>query len=246
MTEHETAFDGTFAAWAKAWEFAGAEDGPFALAFQALDPRRWLGLVWGAAEQPFETILGLPRLAAFPALDRKALALVGGWLLLQQRSGEHGAMVCLAWSEAYVEFLAELNRTAAEGHPVKAGRELLDRWRSVLNRKLQRVQRSDKFLSAQRKMLDALLSSRAREREVIEAIANAFDLPTRTELDDAHGTLHNLKREVRALRRELESVKANAAGASPPAKPAPQPRAPGRRLAGARAKGGGNGAPRPA
>jgi len=129
---------------------------------------------------------------------------------------------------------------------VKAGREFLDRWTSVLNQKLQRVQRSDQFLSAQRKMLDALLSSRAREREVIEAIANAFDLPTRTELDDAHGTLHNLKREVRALRRELEAVKANAAGASTPAEPVRQPRAPARRLAVTRAKGGGNGDPRPA
>jgi polyhydroxyalkanoate synthase subunit PhaE len=246
MTERETAFDGTFAAWAKALESAGAEDGPFALAFQALDPRRWPWVVWGGAEQPFETILGLPRFAAFPSLDRKTLALVGGWFVLLQRSGEHGAMVCLAWSEAYMEFLAELSRTAAEGHPAKAGRELLDRWTSILNQKLQTVQRSEQFLSAQRKMLDALLSSRAREREVIEAITNAFDLPTRTELDDAHGTLHNLKREVRALRRELESMKANAPGASPPGEQARQPRAPGQRLAGARAKGGGDGAPRPA
>jgi hypothetical protein len=70
------------------------------------------------------------------------------------------------------------------------------------------AQRSDEFLAAQRRLFEALLSSRIRERDVIEILAQLFDLPTRTEMDDVHRTLHAVKRELRALRRALGGAKA--------------------------------------
>ena len=41
-------------------------------------------------------------------------------------------------------------RILLDGKPVNAGRELLDRFIAVLNRKMQRVQRSEAFLATQR------------------------------------------------------------------------------------------------
>jgi hypothetical protein len=226
-----------------AFDPSGWQDAFFGAALQAFDPRTLLGMSAGAVERPLEMMLGLPRFA-FPMLDRKLMALGAGWLLLLQRGGEHGARVLRAWSEAYADLLAELGAAAAAGKPVHAGRELLDRWVAVLNRKLQTVQRADDFLASQRALLDALLSSRSRERELIELMAAAFDLPTRTEMDDAHRSVRDLKREVRALRRELEEHRANATDA-------PRTRrAAGRRAAappgtGRRAAEGGNGSSRP-
>jgi polyhydroxyalkanoate synthase subunit PhaE len=195
-----------FAMGAKAWETAGAEGGPFELASQSLDPRRWLGVSWGALEQPFEKLLGLPRFAAFPALDRKAVSLLAGWLQLAQRSGAYSAIVWQVWAEAYVDFIRGLCREAAEQRPVGVGRELLDRWTAAINEKLLTAQRGDGFLGAQRQMLDALLTSRTRERELVEMVAQIFDLPTRSEVDDVHRSLHEAKREIRRLRRRLDAV----------------------------------------
>jgi hypothetical protein len=181
-----------------AFDAVGWQDAFFGAATQAFDPRTWLGGGAAAVERPLEMIVGLPRFA-FPMLDRKLFALGAGWLLLLQRGGEHGLRVLCAWSEAYAELAAELDQAAAADEPVHAGRELLDRWIAVLNRKLQGVQRSADFLASQRALLEALLSSRSREREFIELVATAFDLPTRTEMDDAHRSVRDLKREVRAF-----------------------------------------------
>jgi hypothetical protein len=214
MTEQQNSFGDLFGSlfgpWAKAWETAGSQDGPFALAMAAFDPRRWLGMYGPAMEQPFDTLLGSPRFA-FPMLDRKLLAVGAGWLMLLQRNGEYSARLVRAWSEANGELLSELNDAAAKGEPVHAGRELLDRFIAVVNRKMQNVQRSEEFLASQRRLLEAFLSSRTRERELIELLANAFDLPTRTEIDDAHRSVHDLKREVRALRREIERLQGETA-----------------------------------
>jgi hypothetical protein len=80
-----------------------------------------------------------------------------------------------------------------------------------------------------------------RERELIELIANAFDLPTRTELDDAHRSVHDLKREVRALRREVDELRATSAGTQ-----AATHRAADSSREPARAQGTGYGTPHPA
>ena len=243
MTEPRIPFADEFSSWIKAWEAFASNVGFLDLASQALDPRRWLGIGWMSMEGPLGTIAGLPRFA-LPTLDRKLMALLGGWLLLAERNAQHSVMVMRAWSEAYAELFAELNRDAAEGKAVHAGRELLDRFVTVLNHKMQVIQRSEDFLASQRKLLEALLSSRTRERELIELVANAFDLPTRTEMDDAHRSVHDLKREMRALRRQLEDLKGPAAGAARTV--ASGPRAADRQRGASRTKGDENGSAHPA
>ena len=76
------------AAWITALLPASAGGGPVELATRLLDPRQWLGIGGAALEQPFETILGLPRLADVPELDRKLLGLLQAWITVAQRGAE--------------------------------------------------------------------------------------------------------------------------------------------------------------
>ena len=108
--------------------------------------------------------------------------------------------------KAYADFLPALQTAAAEGKPVTGGRELLDRWTATVNERLLKAQRSQDFLEAQRRLLDSMLKSRAAEHELVEIGAKAMDLPTRSEMDDVHKTLHELKREVRRLKRQLAAA----------------------------------------
>jgi poly[(R)-3-hydroxyalkanoate] polymerase subunit PhaE len=191
------------AAWMGALLPAGTGGGPAELAARLLDPRQWLGVGGAALEQPFETVLGLPRLADVPELDRKLLRLMQAWTAVAQRGAEYGAVVSQIWVGAYADFVQALQAAAADGKPARSGRELLDRWTATVNERLLKAQRSERFLEAQRRLLDAMLTSRQAERELVEIGAKAADLPTRAELDDVHKTLHAVKRELRALQRKL-------------------------------------------
>ena len=198
-------FDGFLELWKTALNPTEA-GGPVELATRLLDPRNWLGAGGAALEQPFETILGLPRLADVPDLDRKYLNLVQSWVTIAQRGAEYGAMVSKVWMAAYGDFLPALQAAAVAGKPVGSGRELLDRWTATVNERLLKAQRSGEFLETQRRLLDALLKSRAAEHELVEIGAKAADLPTRAEMDDVHKTLHGVKRELRALQRRLAAA----------------------------------------
>lgn len=202
---------GLFEAWTAALEPLEAGGGPVELAMRLLDPRNWLGVGGAALEQPFETVLGLPRLADMPDIDRKLLNLLHSWAGVAQRSVEYGAIVSQVWMAAYADFLPAFQASATAGKPVGSGRELLDRWTATVNERLLTAQRSDQFLEAQRQLLGALLKSRAAEHELVEIGAKAADLPTRTEIDDVHRTLHTVKRELRALQRRLAALEETAA-----------------------------------
>jgi class III poly(R)-hydroxyalkanoic acid synthase PhaE subunit len=194
--------DGLLELWKTILQPLGA-GGPVELATRLLDPRNWLGVGGAAMEQPFETVLGLPRLADVPDLDRKYLNLAQSWIGVAQRGPEYGAMVSKVWMAAYGDFLPALQAAAIAGKPAVSGRDLLDRWTATVNERMLKAQRSAEFLEVQRRLLDALLKSRAAEHELLEIGAKAADLPTRAEMDDVHKTLHVVKRELRALQRRL-------------------------------------------
>jgi polyhydroxyalkanoate synthase subunit PhaE len=206
-------------AWLSALSPAGAGGGnPAELATRLLDPRQWLGVGGAALEQPFETVLGLPRLADVPELDRKLVTLMKAWTNVAQRGAEYGAVVSQVWVSAYADFVQALQASAAEGRPARSGRELLDRWTATVNERLLRAQRSDQFLEAQRRLLDAMLTSRAAERELVEIGAKAADMPTRAEIDDVHKALHAVKRELRALQRRFDEAAAAGGADGAPAR----------------------------
>ena len=168
-------FAGLMEAWMAAWSPSSAEGGPVELAMRILDPRSWLGLGGAALEQPFETVLGLPRLADMPDLDRKLLHLTRSWLGVAQRSTEYQALVGQVWLAAYGDFLLGLQQGGELGKTPANGRALLDRWTMTVNERLLKAQRSDSFLAAQRRLLvDAQLGDlEGAEREAGAALTGA-------------------------------------------------------------------------
>ena len=198
--------DGLVEAWATAMGSTEAASAPAELAARLLDPRNWMGIGAVTLEQPFETVLGLPRLADVPDIDRKLLHLMQCWAGVAQRSTEYSAVVARVWMAAYADFLPALQGAMVDNKAAGSARAVVDKWTAALNERLLKAQRSDEFLEAQRRMLDALLKSRAAENELVEIGAKAVDLPTRSELDDVHKTLHAVKRELRQLQRRLAAA----------------------------------------
>jgi len=75
-----------------------------------------------------------------------------------------------------------------------------------------KMQRSDSFLDAQNKLLEANTKLREQQKEITEKWCEAMLIPTRNEVDDLQLIVHDLRREVRSLKRELKKSNAKATG----------------------------------
>jgi hypothetical protein len=140
-----------------------------------------------------------------------------------------------AWLQAGRRFTEQLaGRTGPDAQTLDA-KATLTLWTETANRTLLETQRSEPFLQTQAAMIRATTELRMAQQELVEHFGKQYGFPTRTELDDVHRTVTELRRELRAMKREQRQPVAEAKVAAP-AEPLKMPR--GARRTGRKREGG--------
>jgi hypothetical protein len=120
---------------------------------------------------------------------------------VRRRGLEHNAVVLQAWLQAGRRFTEQL---AGQSDTKLDARAALALWTETANQQLLESQRSEAFLQSQAAMIRATTALRMAQQELVEHFGKQYGFPTRTELDDVHRTVTELRRELRALRREQQ------------------------------------------
>jgi hypothetical protein len=152
-----------------------------------------------------------PRLADVWDIDRKLALVFSAWIEMRQRLASYYAVVSAPWSEASKRFVDAMSAGGASGAPPPDWREAFAKWSEISNEELIRNQRTDGFLQAQKELLQAGLQLRSRQDDVAETASVMFGLPTRRDFDDVTRQLTELRREVRALARQVRDRKGEGA-----------------------------------
>ena len=146
-----------------------------------------------------------PRLADLWQVERRVLNVFNAWTELRRRSLEHNTVMLDTWLKAATAFARELNHKAERGEVLESWRAVLALWVETANTVLLETQRSEPYLQSQRNMLNASTELQLAQQEVAEFYSQMFGYPTRAELDDVYKTVTELRREVRALRRDARA-----------------------------------------
>lgn len=210
--------------WAKTssrWLTPGASDGPDeGIAEETLrrmlDPTRFLYAGTDEINQAIQRLVEGPEFADIGMIERQMLKATREWMALREASATYRGVTSAAWSRAFQTFSKEVTKDPALMG--RGFRPVLDRWLAIANDELIRTQRTEAFLKAQRELLAAGVAYRLKERELVEVWCETHSIPTRTEVDDLHRTVHELRGQVRELKAQL------ATHASPAANPQPAPR----------------------
>ena len=185
-----------------------------------------LALVGGS--QVGETIRKLtegPRFADLGAIERRMGKVMELWLQVQQAARAYEAVVAGAWHEASQRFATEYQKPPQAGQAPTQPNEALKLWLDIANRTLLETHRSERFLAAQGELLRHGMDFLLAEREMVESMVEPAGLPTRTEIDEVHRSVQELKRRVRdaregELRRAEPAQRPAPPGRTAPARPA--------------------------
>lgn len=182
-----------------------------------MEPRAWFGLGgnWSGIDQQLEHLLDRPQLADIQEIDQKGLKAATALLELQQASAEHQLLMANTLSRAFRDFLSRLAEGGKDGKPVSSWPEATSLWTETANKAMVEAQRSEEMLAVQRRLLKSALRYRAQERETVEKLCERNHIPTRTEMDEVHRTIHDLKREIRVLKRALAKASGDRARRQP-------------------------------
>lgn len=165
------------------------------------DPSRFLFAGTDEINLAIQRLVEGPEFADIGTLERQVLKATREWMALREASAAYRAVTAAAWGRAFQTFTREAAHEPALFR--ESVRTVIDRWLAIANEELIRTQRTEVFLNAQRTLLAAGVSYRLRERELVEVWCESHSIPTRTEVDDLHRTVHELRGQVRSLMRRL-------------------------------------------
>jgi hypothetical protein len=166
-----------------------------------VDPRTWMGGS-GELDEALGRMAEGPRFADLWEAERRYAGVLQAWMNLRRRSLEHNAVTLEAWLQAGRRFTEQV---AANGTPADA-KAALALWVDTANRELLETQRSERFLQTQAAMIRATTELRLAQQDLVEHFGKQYGFPTRTELDDVHRTVTELRRELREIKRQSTEV----------------------------------------
>lgn len=142
-----------------------------------------------------------PRLADAGEAEHRVARLTERWIEVQTASRAYEGVIAAAWITANQNFAGKLQERFNAGDSMQPD-DALKLWLETANTTLLETQRSPSFLEAQRQLLRCGMEFLLAQREVVESLVEPAGLPTRTEIDEVHRSIHELKRRLRKLERE--------------------------------------------
>jgi polyhydroxyalkanoate synthase subunit PhaE len=125
---------------------------------------------------------------------------------LQEAQSEYQKSLSEGLAQSVEQTIEHLAKLAEKGEKIKSARDLMRTWYSIADRTLMEKFNTKEFLGVQDKLTDALMNHKKVQREALEIVYAQMEIPTRSEIDEAYKDLHELKKEVRALKRALKEA----------------------------------------
>jgi len=120
---------------------------------------------------------------------------------------EYQAVVTEIWEAAFKQFGEDLAQLVEKGEKIENVRDLVTFWTRSAENVFLEAFRTERYTLAQGKFLNANMQYRICQRRIMEEYLEAFDMPTRTEVDEAHKRIYELRREIKDLKKQMEELK---------------------------------------
>lgn len=186
----------------------------------------FMQLFQAAFEQTMGRALLAPSLGLTREFNEKISKAFELWLENQQTQTTYQLLVGEAWLDAFQALMKKLVDMAQKGETITDQRHLLRIWVEVADEVFIELFHSEAYATAQSAYVNSNMTLRRQQRALLEVWLRQNDMPTRTDLDEAHHQIYELRKEVRALKKSVAAQAGQIVPATPavnakdPAKPA--------------------------
>ena len=187
----------------KAGDKGGEQDYASQALTYLLNPTTFMRSGFEMMDSVFRKLVNGPEFADIGMLEKKMMKSSQDWQAFRDASHRFQEVISAAWMRAYQHFSDKFfDRMQDENVSTE---ESLQRWLKIADEELVATLRSPEFLAVQKDLFATGTAYKLKYREFAEMWCEAHTIPTRSEVDDMHKLIYELRREVRALKRKIES-----------------------------------------
>lgn len=145
----------------------------------------------------------MPKLDAVMGLDFKIKDFAVAATNLSIAASELQILFMKIWGQAHDTF----NSNTADLSP--NSKESINQWLENANLIVLQFQQSDEYLEAKKKYATSLTAFQSTYKELIEVYQENNHIPTQREFDDLSNSVYRLKKELRSLRKEMQTLRSS-------------------------------------
>lgn len=140
------------------------------------------------------------------------------WAQYETMNREYNAAMANIGLEAVTKFQEYLANPPKDKEPITSLKGIYAKWVDVCEDVYAKFAMSDEYTKLYGEVVNALMAYKKQMNLLVDENLEQFNLPNRTEVDALHKALHELKRENRELRKDLDALKKPGAAKSSAAK----------------------------
>ncbi|ARV61059.1 class III poly(R)-hydroxyalkanoic acid synthase subunit PhaE [Nostocales cyanobacterium HT-58-2] len=202
--------------WANA---LGASIGPLSQAAVTGTSQPWIELnnfYWNLLyEENFGSLMQIPWLGPSREFNGKLMGAFDGWTKLYRASIDYQILLAEIQAQSFQELIRELISRAERGEKIKDWRQFQQLWGRVADEVFEKAFCSEDNLKIRGLFLNALNKYKLDQQELTEMWMKMLNMPVRTEVDEVHKSIYELRKEVKNLKKTLAKYEAQAQTTSP-------------------------------
>ena len=160
----------------------------------------------GAYKQTLGKLATSPNLGMTREFNARVLEGFDAFTAVTLANAEYQAIVGEVWEKAFKQFGEDMAQLVEKGEKIENIRDLVTFWTRSAENVFLEAFRTERYTLSQGKLLNANMQFRIAQRRVMEEYLEALDMPTRSEVDEAHKRIYELRKEVKALKAQIKEM----------------------------------------
>jgi class III poly(R)-hydroxyalkanoic acid synthase PhaE subunit len=149
-----------------------------------------------------------PLLGPSREMNGQLLRAFDDWVSLYRAMNDYQLLEANIQYRGFVALMAQLAERTKQGKPIKTWREFQAVWAIAADEVFEEAFCQEKNLKVRGQFINALNRYRIQQQALLEAWLKTFNLPTRSEVDEIHQTLYQLRKEMKQLKKRLAEYEA--------------------------------------
>lgn len=154
-------------------------------------------------EETFGSMMQSPILGPTRELNSKLLKSFDAWTNLYRATIDYQIVLADVQVRSFEELMRELITLAEKGEKVRDWRQFQDIWSRVSDEVFEQKFCDENNLKIRGNFLNALNTYRLYQQELTELWLKMMNMPLRSEVDEMHKSIYELRKEVKALKKAL-------------------------------------------
>lgn len=156
-------------------------------------------------DQGFGSLVKSPLLGPTREFNGKILAGFDAWKELYQASINYQLVLAEIQVKSFEELIKQLASRSEKGETVQDWKEFQTLWSKTVDKVFEEAFQQEDNLKVRGTFINSLNQYRIKQQDINEFYFELLNIPTRKEVDEMHKTIYELRKEVKALTKQLEN-----------------------------------------